>query len=167
MVNLIPTHAAERTPLPASAESPANVQLRWQSSMTSVRIDRPFTALAILQNLESQRRVVMRGNPGFRSDGGLQLRVVDASRSNRQIDAPRGELTPTEVRDSGRMLLLAPQESYSMLIKVPARQLFAAPGRYELYLEYASPLPGNGTRDSGGVEGATATSAALIIDVLP
>lgn len=109
----------------------------------------------------------MRGNPGFRKDGGLRLIVVDASRARREIEAPSGEFRASDVAALDRLVLLEPSSGYNMLLRVPARKLFPGPGRYELVLEYASPLPSGGGRTGDYIEGITAVSSPLSVEVLP
>lgn len=153
--------------VPVSAQTPASVRLEVRTTVARVRLDGAFIAAASILNRETERPVVLRGNPGFRSDGGLRLTVTDPNRTNREIQAPRGEFAASEVPNSGRYLLLAPGERFEMLLKIPARQLFSEPGRYEVTVEYTSPLPGRLAQPSRGLEGATARSAPLVIDVLP
>lgn len=157
---------ASLLPLPTSAQTghlgvTAAVMPRDVSHGGLVQLD------ARIRNISKSRTVVLRGEPGWTSQGGVSLRITDASGNTRSIAPEAGGLSAAEARDGKRKLSLKPGDGVNLTRQLLASELFPRPGTYTVVVRYQSPLPGNSNRsvNASEAEGESAESAPLAITV--
>jgi hypothetical protein len=150
----------------AAAQAGPSVELTLQPANTTVRLDGAFAFHAVIRNTERARTVALRGMPGFNPGGGLALVVVDPAGQRRTVAHAPGARSVDEATKDGRAKLLRPGEALAVRHRERASDLFPAPGKYELRLRYASPARGAQPAITGAVEGASAESESVVIEVL-
>ncbi|GIX37341.1 MAG: hypothetical protein KatS3mg127_0580 [Silanimonas sp.] len=150
----------------AAAQATPSVEVALQPASTTVRLDGAFVFHALIRNTERARTVVLRGMPGFNPGGGLELVVVDPAGQRRTVAHPAGARSVEEATRDGRARPLRPGEALAVRHRERASGLFPAPGKYEVRVRYTSPSRGAQPMISGAVEGASAESEPVIIEVL-
>lgn len=139
----------------AMAALPVNVLAQKSNLLVTAAVSpRPIShdslvhLKARIQNDHWNRAIVLRGEPGWTTEGGVTLRVTDASGNARAIATELGGLSADEARNGSRKLVLNPGEGVSLTRQVAASQLFQRPGTYTVVVSYRSPQSAAGQRQS-------------------
>ena len=159
-------------PWVASAQGNSALKIDLRSSPASVKLDGWATFIVTLKNDHANKRVVLKGEPGFSTSGGLALRLVpDANQAVglESIGQPTtGESSVEEATARGRAVHLQPGHGLAVVRREKVRDLFPGPGRYRLVATYSNPLPaqanGNGRPDE--VVGNSTTTNEIEIEVV-
>ena len=122
---------------------------------------------ARIQNDARSKSVVLRGEPGWTTQGGVSLLVTDAAGNVRTIAAELGGLSAEEARNGNRKLVLKPGEGVSLTRQIATTELFPRAGTYTVVVSYRSPQPGNGNRsiNPDELEGESAQSEPVTVSV--
>lgn len=150
---------------PVHADALVNVTLKIPT--TKVRLDQTIPVEVVFSNVSDTSRVVLRGKPAFNEAGGAELVLIDAVGVRTRIPPMRNERTLDSVRAGSRRTVLAPQTAVGMQRRLRLGDVVAKPGRYELVVNYASPLPSDDNRSviEGEIEGSRAVSKPVVIEV--
>lgn len=151
------------------AQGRPSVQVTVSTPTPKVRLDEEIAIHVFIQNAEQQRRVALRGEPGFSEAGGVRIEFSDERGTRSLIPATRGTLSLSEAREGDRAMVLEPGEGLGLQRRLPVEAVFQRPGRYTIRAFYESPSPSarNPSVDRNNVEGVTAQSAELTIEVTP
>jgi len=149
------------------AQGRPSAQITISTPTPTVRLDEELAIHVFIQNAEQQRRVVLRGEPGFSEAGGVRIEFSDERGTRSLLPTTQGTLSLAEAREGDRAMVLEPGEGIGMHRRLPVEAVFQRPGRYTIRALYESPSPTarNPSVDRNNVEGATAQSAELIIEV--
>lgn len=151
-------------------QPPGPLQLTLETNREPVSLSRGVVRIiAILRNSDNNRRVVLRGSPGYSNTGGLSVHITDPAGVRRTIEPTVGILTPEQARVRDRRVLLPPNTSMAIPRIERASRLFPTPGQYRIQISYQNPLPsavpvGVGSND---IEDAQAESAVVTLTVVP
>jgi hypothetical protein len=149
--------------------SPLDITLRVRPA--SLKLDDVATVQVVLTNSHANRRVALRGDPGFAAGSGLSLVVIDPTGVQRTVpptedatfrDALSG-IGSGNPGDNRRAVVLQPGYGLALQRREPARSLFPVPGKYQVRVEYRSPLPAEASGND--LEGAAAVSVAVDVEV--
>jgi hypothetical protein len=163
---LIAALASLTTPLPAQNR---NLELSLRLSQQAMSMNSSLAVVVTWRNLSGDHAVALRGEPGPSDSGGLEFVVMDANGSNRALTPFRGRLSAAEVAAGDRKVDLSPGHGHGISFRLTPRDLFPGPGRYQVGVRYASPLPssGNPSVRAEVLEGARAESRLYEVEVLP
>lgn len=153
-------------PSAALAEKP-NLLVTASISPRPISQDGLVHLEARIQNDSKSKSVVLRGEPGWTTEGGVLIRVTDTSGNSRVITSDLGGLSADEARNGSRKLVLKSGEGVSLTRQIAATQLFPRPGTYTVVVSYRSPQPGNGNRsvNPDDLEGEAAQSEPITVVV--
>lgn len=149
------------------AQGRPSVEVTVSTPTPKVRLDEELAIHVFIQNAEQQRRVALRGEPGFSEAGGVRIEFADEQGTRSLLPTTAGTLSIAEAREGNRAIVLEPGEGIGMHRRLPVEAVFQRPGRYTIRAFYESPSPSarNPNVDRNNVEGATAQSAELTIEV--
>jgi|CXWL01.1.fsa_nt_gi hypothetical protein len=146
--------------------APLRVEIKLPSA--TMKMGEPVSMTVLIQNIDPQRSIALRGHPGFTEGGGLELIAMDSGRTQRKLPDQTGVLTLAQAQAGTSRVVLPPGRSVTIPMRRAAEALFPRPGTYDLVVSYQSPIPtpGNRSIESGVVEGSSAVSAPISIEVI-
>jgi hypothetical protein len=149
----------------AQSASPLSVEVRVSKS--TIRLGDVIGGTVIIQNIDPQQSIALRGEPGFSATGGFELISIDGERTSRELPASPGGMPLAEVRSGSKRIVLAPGRGLTIPLRAASAQLFPSPGHYQLVVSYQSLLPDAANRsvEPGVLEGVQASSRVIEFDV--
>lgn len=149
----------------AAAQAPGAVSVTLHAPKAQYRSYDLIPFAVSVHSVHPQRRVALRGVPSFAENGGLELVVIHPD-GHREVAPHAAEVVPEEeVRSGARAVLLAPGEGVAVYRRDLAGELFPSPGTYRVVVSYTSPLPEQAGGDDAPVEGASAISNELELEI--
>lgn len=144
------------------------LDLRVHLTVSSIRMSQSLPVAVIWTNRSTQR-LILRGEPGPSVSGGLTITITDSNGVSRDLAPRPSRLSVQQVASGNRWIELLPGHGHGIAARLPASELFPAPGRYRIGARYQSPLPapGNTSATAGAIEGSSAAAIAVEIEVRP
>lgn len=145
---------------PAWSQNTADVALTVAVNPDAPKVNGQVLIQVVILNTREQGKINLRGQPGFGAAGGLTLVIEDADGRRRTIAPAADTLNPAQPVAGDRRVVLTPGQALGLQRREATANLFPAPGRYRLFVTYASPRPNASTTSSvsDAVEGASGTS---------
>jgi hypothetical protein len=152
-------------PISAVGQPSVPIEVVLSTPASEYRSNNRVPFVVVVRNGEANRRLVLPGQPGFAAGGGFDLVVVDSQGIERSAAARRGDIDPDPVRASNRRLVLDPGHGFGFSRIELASDLFPRPGRYQVYVAYRNPRPGNGG-EGNDVQAAQARSNTIDLTIV-
>lgn len=155
-------------PCAAPAQSTPSLSAELLTPTDQLRLGGVVQFTVLLRNTDTQRSVVLRGEPGFGPAGGMELVITDGQGVSRSLPATSGDMTLEQAQTGTRRMLLPPGHGHAVYRQMPVQTLFPSVGQYQLRVNYSSPMPtpGNPSVASNAIEGSQATTATVAIEVV-
>lgn len=153
-------------PLSVFANSTAKaLALQAEVAPRTVSLAGKIEVSAVLTNVDERRQVELRGEPGWTASGGFSIEITDASGNRRTAKPEEGGITLQAASAGSRRFLLTPGFAYGTSRLIDAKELFPAPGTYTLRVIYQAPKPASAQGNDGVLEGETAASETVSVNV--
>lgn len=155
-------------PCASMAQSGSTLLVEIKTPKTRLHLGGRMQMTVVLRNTGAQQSVVLRGDPGFSAAGGMELVVIDGQGVSHSLPPTSGDMTLEQAQAGTRRVVLPPGHGHAVYRQAHVQTFFPAVGRYQIRVNYRSPLPsaGNPSVVPSAVEGSEASSTPVAIEVV-